>query len=463
MAKRLISMDILRGWAILLMVIFHVFLNVSDLVPVAVSDPFSLGLGKLILVVFISIFIHWQSLFLMISATVHWFTMSRMHENGQKLVKIFLKQLIFGIALYVFGFLREPLLSPWGITADWFRTGGFFADGTWSWDKWTFIYRAETLSNIGFSIVITAIIFTLFTLLKREKLQILIKVGILAIFAAVFIFVAPIVQNWVSNYAGVNLQETEAYVISGLDTNNGYYNRWLLNSLAGREFPIFPNYGYFLIGCIFGLLLSQPNPSKKMLLYTSLVGVVLTLGGFAYWALLDMKLYDFGTGTFNLGNIDLGFHVHPTGFVLFSIGLQMMIISIALRMYEFNHKLLRENRQSLMLRLSRWIRRWGVFALTIFVFNIFEIIPRGIFTIIYPAVDYRNIYQTSLGWTLIMVGLVVLMWEGIIRLICLLKGYTSVEFVFLVLFKFGKKPMKKDPLNLQGNLREVEPILFVSR
>ena len=32
MAKRLVSMDMLRGWAILLMVVFHVFLNISHLV-----------------------------------------------------------------------------------------------------------------------------------------------------------------------------------------------------------------------------------------------------------------------------------------------------------------------------------------------------------------------------------------------------------------------------------------------
>ena len=62
-----------------------------------------------------------------------------------------------------------------------------------------------------------------------------------------------------------------------------------------------------------------------------------------------------------------------------------------------------------------------------------------------------------------MVGIVVLMWEGIIRLICLAKGYPSIEFVFLALFKLGKKPIKNDPLNLQGNLVAVEPIIFAPR
>jgi hypothetical protein len=55
------------------------------------------------------------------------------------------------------------------------------------------------------------------------------------------------------------------------------------------------------------------------------------------------------------------------------------------------------------------------------------------------------------------------MWEGIIRLICLSKGYASFEFVFLALFKLGKKPIKNDPLNLQGNFYEVEPVIFADR
>lgn len=458
MAKRLVSMDMLRGWAILLMVVFHVFLNVSDLVT---ADILAVGIGKLILIAFIAIFIHWQTFFMMISAVVHWFTMSKMLKNGQSLGKIFLKQLIFGFALYVFGFLREPFLSPWGLTARYFWSGGIFQGGVWSWDQWVFIYRAETLSAIGLSVMITAVLFVGLSLLNKikaqEKIQSLIKVLILAGLVAVFVFLAPAMHIWAKNFTGVNLYAGDSYMYAGLDTNGGYYNRWLINSIAGLEFPLFPNFSCFLVGCIFGVLLSQEKPEKRILKYTTIIGAVLTLGGAAYWLFID----DF------IHTLNVGFHLHPTGFVLFSIGLQMIIISIALRMYEFNHKMLDENRQRKMIKLSRWIRRWGVFALTIFVFNIIEIIPRGLVTIFTQnstnPLNYRGLYQTTLLWTLLMVGIVILMWEGIIRLICLAKGYPSIEFVFLALFKLGKKPIKKDPLNLQGNLREVEPILFVSR
>ncbi|MHA1111169.1 MAG: hypothetical protein ACTSRE_08700 [Promethearchaeota archaeon] len=458
MAKRLVSMDMLRGWAILLMVIFHVFLNVSDLVHTPIP---SMGIGSLILVAFIAIFIHWQTFFMMISAVVHWFTMSKMYKNGQSLGKIFFKQLIFGVALYIFGFLREPFLSPWGMTLPYFASGGLLGGGTWSWDRWTFLYRAETLSNIGFSVMVTAVIFVALAALNKtklkEKARTLIKVGILAAIAAVFIFLAPMVHNWVNVYSGVDtlsmtLQTGETHWQSGLDLNNGYFNRWLLNSLGGREFPLFPNYANFLVGCSIGVLLSQEKPSRKILRYTLIAGLVLTLGGAAYWLFVD----DF------LSTLNVYFHIHPTGFIIFSLGLQMIIVTLALRFYEFNPKMLEEKRQKLMLKLSRWIRRWGMFALTIFVFNIIEFLPRGILTEINPAVDYRA-GNLTLPWTLLMVGILLVLWEGIIRLICFAKGYASIEFVFLALFKLGKKPIKKDPLNIQGNLREVEPILFVSR
>lgn len=348
------------------------------------------------------------------------------------------------------------------MTAQWFTSGGLLQGGTWSWDRWIFIYRAETLSNIGFSIIITAVFFVGLTALNktklRNKVRVLIKVLILAAFSAAFVFLAPYVQNWASTFAGADLQSIPDHYLDNLSYNYGYYNRWLINSIAGREFPLFPNYSHFLLGAIFGVLISQENPTKRIPRYTALIGLVLTLGGAAYWLLLDGFVVS-GSPNF----LEVRFHIHPTGFVLFSMGVQMIIIAIALRIYEFNPKMLGEVRQQRMLKLSRWIRRWGIFAMTIFVFNYIEIIPRGIFTTLYPAVDYRGYYQTTLGWTLLMGGIVLLMWEGILRLICLAKGYPSIEYVFLVLFKFGKKPIKKDPLNMQGNFYEVEPVLFVSR
>ncbi len=468
MAKRLLSMDILRGWAILLMVIFHVFLNISHLVNTPIG---SMGTIELILVAFIGIFIHWQTFFMLISAVVHWFTMSKMLKNGQSLGRILVKQLIFGFALYVFGFLREPFLSPWGMTGQWFASGGFNGGGTWYWNLWTFIYRAETLSNIGFSVMITAVLFVLLAQLNKiklqEKFQSLIKIGILAGIAAFFIFFSDFMHNWAASISGFSdynqMILTDAYIHSNLGTNGGYYIRWLINSLAAREFPLFPNYSLFLVGAIFGVLISQNEPKKRMLWYTGGIGGVLTLGGAAYWLFIDRFI----------DSLNPVFHIHPTGFILFSIGLQMVIVTIALRIFEFSPRMLVDRKRNRIVRVSRWIRRWGYFALTLFVFNIIEIIPRGALTLIsvplnnanplIPVVDMRTAYQAQLGWTLIAVAAVVLMWEGIIRLICLAKGYPSFEFIFLALFKLGKKPIKKDPLNMQGNLKNVEPVLFVSR
>jgi hypothetical protein len=160
-------MDILRGIALMLMVAFHVFLNVSDLTIKALSDIGSLSVYELILVAFCAIFIHWQSLFLMISAIVHWYSMSKQFEKGIPPGEILKKQLIFGLALYIFGFLREPFLSPWGIIASWFAAGGLITNAPIPWELWGFIYRAETLTNIGFSLLLTSIIFAFFRITKN--------------------------------------------------------------------------------------------------------------------------------------------------------------------------------------------------------------------------------------------------------------------------------------------------------
>ena len=126
-------MDILRGIALMLMVIFHIFLNISDLTTKALNSIASLTIGELILVAFIAIFIHWQSFFCLISAIVHWYSMSKLLEKGISTSRILAKQMLFGGALYIFGFLREPFLSPWGILANWVYYGGFSNPNPFPW------------------------------------------------------------------------------------------------------------------------------------------------------------------------------------------------------------------------------------------------------------------------------------------------------------------------------------------
>ena len=55
MAKRLVSMDIMRGWAILLMVIFHIFLNISDILN-KLGDLSNVPIIELIIIAFVGKF-----------------------------------------------------------------------------------------------------------------------------------------------------------------------------------------------------------------------------------------------------------------------------------------------------------------------------------------------------------------------------------------------------------------------
>jgi len=450
--KRLISMDIIRGFALMLMVVFHVFLNVSDLVPKA-SNLASLSILELILVAFVALFIHWQSLFLMVSAIVHWFSMSKMIEQGISPRKILIRQLVFGGSLYIFGFLREPFLSPWGIIAQWFGAGGLVTNTPIPWHLWGFIYRAETLSNIGMSIMLTSCIFALVSSQTVQKVanqrQTVIKIGLLGILAILFIFLSPAIQLWVDTISGVNLQVGEAYMHDGFRNWFDYSNRWLLNTLAGRELPLFPNYSYFLVGSMIGVLLSQPTPSRKILLWGFICGIILTGAGAAYWLFVDQFLVTF----------DVGFHIHPVGFVIFSIGLQTILIMSFLAANEFNPRLLNERRLHRRLRNSRPFRRWGIMALTIFTFNMFEIVPRAIFDRILPNLGFRN-GNLTLPWTLLLIATLLVMWEGIIRLWELAKFKGTMEWFFLRLFKMGHHYNQADPLDIKGTLYNVEAILF---
>ncbi|MHA1954562.1 MAG: hypothetical protein ACW96U_11515, partial [Candidatus Heimdallarchaeaceae archaeon] len=75
MAERIISFDIMRGWAILGNLVVHTFMLVSQVQRVAETNPAELTLAGYILMGLIVVFGHWRGLFLLMSAAIHMFIM----------------------------------------------------------------------------------------------------------------------------------------------------------------------------------------------------------------------------------------------------------------------------------------------------------------------------------------------------------------------------------------------------
>jgi hypothetical protein len=158
--------------------------------------------------------------------------------------------------------------------------------------------------------------------------------------------------------------------------------------------------------------------------------------------------------------LDLNFHVHPRWFAFMSMGLQIPVVVAFFIWVEFSPKL----NQELWLKLTRYVRRFGIFTLTVYFFGIFDAIPRYIFSLFsIPGMDFIHRYGVTDLWAVILTLTVLILWS--ITLFVwdrVLKGYGSVEFLVGLIRpkKSGQKRNWKDPINLQGALWDVEMVTF---
>jgi hypothetical protein len=139
----------------------------------------------------------------------------------------------------------------------------------------------------------------------------------------------------------------------------------------------------------------------------------------------------------------------------------MIVIVAAVIKIEFNRRL----RQEKWLYGTRWMRRFGVFALTAYFFSIADMFVRFLFIPIFPNMDFYSRYSLGTGMTfllciILMVGwhVVLYIWDRFAR------GYLTWEFFVSLLRrpKGGHKRNWKDPVNLRGILWDVEVIRFVT-
>ncbi len=425
----------MRGLAIFLMTIFHTLLNVWNYGEVMSAD-------NIILKIFlglVAIFIHWRNLFFLISAIAHIYVMNKSLKNDTSRKEILRKQLISGTILLLIAYIYSTFFHGWGIIDTWSRTG------IWDWSELNMVYYFSAIHNIAFGIFFAAIIF--FFISKDDGLKKVRRNMILfGVLALVIIFISPLIQNWVNTLAGCDLSHGENF------REGGYRQpilRFILVAIGGRETPLFPMLGVTSIGCVIGLFLIQDNPKKEQLKYGFIGGGSLIIYGLFHFAIFDKF------------TLDITFHVHPVWFVFVSTGLQVLIITTLFKNVEFNEKLNTER----WLKRSRFLRRWSILSLSIFIFQVLEFIPRKLFSLIFSPeiVNLEKRNQTNLAWSLLFALIVIIFFELIIRSWELVKFKSSWEwFITITRSKIRKMEVnKEDPLNIIEILYNVKPIQLV--
>ena len=455
MAKRIVTLDVLRGFSIFMMCGFHVFVNSAKLMDN--TDAMFDNIGLLIVGLFVFLFGHFRGFFILISGAANCYVMMRGAKKGGSAGKIAARQIGGGLFLVIFGHLKDTFINQWGILRDWYLDG-LFGSGTFDWstqwsESWQLGIISEAIQSIGWTVLLTSIIMLLLIkILGAEKRKMIIVAMLVIAFAV--IFVSPLIQTALGDtltYTDSNYTITDGSTPWKVDkTGWQWYNYLLLYmiyDLGGAESPIFPMLGYCLFGAVIGIALAKDNLKKKFIGIGVLYGILLIVAG------VGVILYEMFLG--GGWTLDVNFHVHPTWYVFAASGLQVLVVIITLRLFEFNKGLTKEQ----IKKRTQWMRRWGLFSLTVYTLQILEYLPRGILAAIFPASNLDQWTESSVTWVLIFMVVNWLMWAGIMRLWEKLKMKGTFEWLLLNIAKRGKGINKDDPLNVQGILYDCEPIV----
>jgi len=451
MAKRIISFDILRGWAILGNLMVHTFMLCSQIEGTAESDPSKLTVIGFIIMGLIIVFGHWRGLFLLISGTVHMMVMFQKYRRGIRRSVILVQELMKGILLWLWAMFFYVFLAQWGPSKSWAERGTVTID-------WTKIYHVDQFANIAWAIMISAVIF--FILTSHEKLRKpLVMTIVYATVGLIFIFSAPYLYQLGNNFWQVDFHN-EVSSLSKIGEYGwwDYILRMLGNQALARESPLFPHFAYSIVGVIIGIYISQEKkPDKKKFLTWgySIAGGSIVFG--VFWLFVVSKI---PADPFNL----VDFHVHPTWFVFVTIGMLLFVVLGLMHGHEFNRKIDWQRR----LKISRFSRRVGFLSLSVYSFASIQAVWRVIYGFIFPNQGFRTAFGLNLGFVALLMSTEIVFWFFFLWLWEKWNFNLSLEWLFALILKRPyqrKKPDKPkllgDFLDVKGRVIDVTPIYWV--
>ena len=345
--KRIQVIDFLRGISILFMMLFHGSYYWDSLpsktqMNQILANPFAglaLVLGKA------------AGIFALISGMSNAISMySRMQSGRSKPRDVFFGGLITGLWVILLGKIQVALFNhtmignaefpyPEGPAEYTLITGSIQTGQIQYPSVYTLIYKNTALFSIGLSIIFTGIVLALLGMKEGHKYvkRNLIIIGVLA---TTIICITQPMKNLLRPIW------YDAYI------NSQHLKGGLYSILIGDTYPFFPFIGYALYGAMFGIAFSQEIDRKK----TAIVGG--TAGGI-YLVIGSILLAIYGHP-----DATEIFQTLPTQWSFIQIGFFIWLSTLC---YYFHYS----PKESKIRRVlhSKFIRRFGLITLTIFVFE----------------------------------------------------------------------------------------------
>ncbi|MBD3191268.1 MAG: DUF1624 domain-containing protein [Candidatus Heimdallarchaeota archaeon] len=434
--RRILTFDFLRGIAVFLMVFVHVIQHVYDEqwafnFDILFKQPFYTIIG-----VFLLAFLGtWAGLFLLISAAVNSYSLTRKVKKGQSPLKVLKYQILGGFALLIVSIIVECFIGYYGAFSNLFKRGISNFSITSSISRF---YEFETLSAIAWSIIILGLIH--FFLIqeggvKRVKRNIIIFV----VLAMVTILITPLIWDMAEFvYPGWPAGQHDWPPANFSD----FVIRYVFVMLSGTIEPLFPFLGTAFIGAAIGIALAQDRPTKNIL-YVGSIGGFLLLGLGILFIFQPFNSY--------FGEFDFTMNRPKVAMYLIETGPQILVTMLFLWLVEFRGS--KEFAGSFK-RYTQFFRRWGVLALSVYSLQALEFIPRYFLQMMFkiPAAAGGCTWQQ----TALTVFFVLIFWNGVILLWERINFKGSLEWIIVYATSFGRETTPSR-LDVNQVIYNVEP------
>ncbi len=465
--KRIASIDFLRGLAIWMMVFLHVFnhkYNYDWVFEAGIENIFQITNPFFaIFILFSGFFGNWVGIFILVSGVVNTVSFVKRVSRGDATSRVFLKQILTGFGILIAGFIAESF-GYYGYFGTLIKTKIPFMASTWisnlegveSLEQyalladsnivskiWTQIFRMEALQIIGYLMIIIAIV--LFFLnrnngYKKVKRNLFIILGLIVVITVTtpFLWYASEQINWLIPSSASENAYHLTWPSMDMQVENASFGTYLMMVLTGDYYPLFPYLITSLVGVGFGIVLAMEKPPKRLPLWGLLTTIILgAIGGI--------------TATFM--HFDINFERPTFPFFFMLLASQVGLMTLLLWLVEFRGKSQKFGNRIIV----KYFRIWGVLSLSIFVLQIYHLVPYAIFN---PAFKTVNLLADEFGqggeyWVLLLAFITVLFFDLIVWIWARFNFVLSFEWMIQRLSSLSTKE-KPDKLNFKKILNEVE-------
>jgi hypothetical protein len=412
--KRIQSLDILRGVAMLGLVFLHAFeqLGINE-----IKGIFDLPIYIFLPVAIILYLGAWRGFFLIISGASNAFGFYNSLKSGKDPNKLLVVRIAWGIVLFGHGVIIQIFWNP-------YQMRELFSGNFEAFMKFNGLLWSDAVEIIGLCLIFTSLLqYLLFFIKHKQKMWISIGI-ILGLAIGIFIITPFIGEYFLTKYGWDSLLKTKTF---------GGFRSFLLGLFIGEQEPLFPYLGTFLLGNAIGIVLHHPKVNKKNVQMVGYItGGIFIVAGVLVGGIRDNFKFEFVGALFT------------DWFLNIATGLQLWLITAFLYGFDFNDKA-----QS-RIKHTKNLRRAGILAITIFTLQSLDLFPRWILSLIFKPLGIDFLFGSlSMGYCFLASFVVLWYWYMIVWLWSKINFIGSFDWLFIMFRQWisGLKVNWRDPIN----------------